>query len=100
MPFTLYAVIFVVLYLFNCIKIVNEYERLVIFRLGRLIAKHKGPGIVLVFAPIDKAVKISLRIVTLDVPPQDIITRDNVSVKVNAVIYCRVMDPVKAIIAV
>jgi len=82
----------VVFYLISCIKVLNEYERAVIFRLGRLRKKPKGPGLILVFAPIDRMVRVSLRMVTLDVPPQDIITRDNVSVKVNAVVYFRVFD--------
>ena len=90
----------IALYLFNCIKILNEYERAVIFRLGRVLDKPKGPGIVLVFWPIDRAVVVSLRLITLDVPPQDIITKDNVSAKVNAVTYFRVMDPIKATIEV
>ena len=90
----------VVLYLFNCIKILNEYERGVIFRLGRVLSKPKGPGIIFVFPPIDRMVRISMRVITLDVPPQDIITRDNVSVKVNAVVYYRVMDPLKAVIEI
>lgn len=90
----------IVFYLLNCIKILNEYERGVIFRLGRVLSKPKGPGIIFVLAPIDKMIRISLRIVTLDVPPQDIITRDNVSVKVNAVIYYRVMDPIKSVIEI
>jgi regulator of protease activity HflC (stomatin/prohibitin superfamily) len=87
-------------YVINCVKILNEYERAVIFRLGRVLGKPKGPGLIFVLWPIDRAVKISLRIITLDVPPQDIITKDNVSVKVNAVVYFRVMDPIKAIIEV
>lgn len=90
----------VVMYLLNCIRIVREYERLVVFRLGRVTEKPKGPGVVLIFWPIDQAVVISLRLITLDVPPQDIITRDNVSVKVNAVVYFRVMDPTKAMVEV
>ncbi|MEA3369638.1 MAG: slipin family protein [Candidatus Ratteibacteria bacterium] len=90
----------IVFYLLNCVKILSEYERGVIFRLGRVLSKPKGPGIIFVLVPIDRVVRISLRIVTLDVPPQDIITRDNVSVKVNAVIYYRVMDPVKAVIEI
>ena len=89
-----------VFYLFNCIKILNEYERAVIFRLGRVFPQPKGPGLILIFWPIDRAVVVSLRLVTLDVPPQDVITRDNVSVKVNAVVYFRVIDPSKAIIEV
>lgn len=89
-----------VFYFANCIKILNEYERVVIFRLGRVLSQPKGPGLIFILWPIDKAVKVSLRIVTLDVPPQDIITKDNVSVKVNAVCYFRVMDPIKAIVEV
>lgn len=89
-----------VLYVLNAIKILKEYERGVVFRLGRVLAKPKGPGLILVFPPIDKMVRVSLRIVTMDVPVQDIITKDNVSVKVNAVVYFRVMDPLKAVLAV
>jgi len=90
----------ILLYILNSIKILREYERGVIFRLGRALPRPKGPGIILVFAPIDRMVRVSLRLVTLDIPPQDVITRDNVSVKVNAVVYFRVMDPLKAIIEV
>jgi len=86
--------------LFQSVKIINEYQRAVIFRLGRVLEAPKGPGFVFVFWPIDRAVIISLRLVTLDVPPQDIITKDNVSAKVNAVAYFRVMEPVKALIEV
>ena len=85
--------IILVLYLISSIKILNEYERGVVFRLGKLLPRPKGPGLVLVFSPIDRMVRVSLRTVVLDVPPQDIITRDNVSVKVNAVVYFRVMEP-------
>ncbi|OQX87454.1 MAG: hypothetical protein B6D55_03415 [Candidatus Omnitrophica bacterium 4484_70.2] len=92
--------VFVVFYIFSCIKVVNEYERAIIFRLGRVLKEPKGPGIFFILRPIDKMVKLSLRIITLDVPPQDIITKDNVSVKVNAVIYYRIMDPVRAVIEV
>ena len=87
-------------YLMSSIKILNEYERGVIFRLGKLLPRPKGPGVILVFAPIDRMVRVGLRTIVMDVPPQDIITRDNVSVKVNAVIYFRVMDPQKAIVEV
>jgi len=90
----------IVLYLFASIKILAEYERGVIFRLGRVLSKPKGPGIILVFQPIDRMVRISLRIETLEVPAQDVITRDNVTVKVNAVIYFRVLDPNKAVLEV
>jgi regulator of protease activity HflC (stomatin/prohibitin superfamily) len=87
-------------YVFSSIKILNEYERGVIFRLGKLLPEPKGPGVALVFAPIDRMVRVSLRTIVMDVPPQDVITRDNVSVKVNAVVYFRVMDPRRAIVEV
>ena len=96
---TIVIVVLVVLFLASAIKILNEYERGVIFRLGRVI-KAKGPGLIILIPLIDKMVKVSLRLVAMDVDPQDIITRDNVSVKVNAVIYFRVIDPTKAIIEV
>ncbi len=90
----------IVLYLLNAIKVLREYERGVIFRLGRVLQKPKGPGLILVFPPIDRIVRVSLRIVVMDIPPQDVITKDNVSVKVNAVVYFRVMDPQRAILEV
>ena len=90
----------VVLYFANAIKILNEYERAVIFRLGKLYQRPKGPGVILVFPPIDRMVRVSLRTIVMDVPPQDVITKDNVSVKVNAVVYFRVMDPKRAIVEV
>lgn len=90
----------VVIYLFNCVKILKEYERGIVFRLGRVLKEPKGPGFFLIFPPIDKMERVSLRLVTLDVPPQDIITNDNVSVKVNAVVYFRVMDPKRSVIEV
>ena len=90
----------VVLYLASSIKILNEYERGVIFRLGKLYPRPKGPGVILVFAPIDRMVRVSLRTIVMDVPPQDVITKDNVSVKVNAVVYFRVMEPNRAIVEV
>jgi regulator of protease activity HflC (stomatin/prohibitin superfamily) len=92
--------VFVLIILFNWIKVLREYERGVIFRLGRVLDKPKGPGLIFVLWPIDKMVKVSLRTIVLDVPPQDVITKDNVSVKVNAVVYCRVIDPKKAVIEV
>ena len=95
--FTTIIVVIVVLYLISSVKILREYERGVIFRFGRLLSKPKGPGSILVFAPVDRMVRVSLRVDTLEVPPQDVITRDNVTVKVNAVIYFRVMDPNLAI---
>jgi regulator of protease activity HflC (stomatin/prohibitin superfamily) len=94
------AVIIVIIYLLSSIKILREYERGVIFRLGRVLRQPKGPGIALVFAPLDRIVRISLRIDTLEVPAQDVVTRDNVTVKVNAVIYFRVVDPILAVIEV
>ncbi|MFZ1947194.1 MAG: SPFH domain-containing protein, partial [bacterium] len=95
MPFIVVA--FVVLFILaNSIRVMREYERAVIFRLGRLI-KAKGPGLILLVPIIDRPVKVSLRMLVMDVPPQDVITKDNVSVKVNAVVYFRVMDPSKAI---
>jgi regulator of protease activity HflC (stomatin/prohibitin superfamily) len=90
----------IILLFLSWIKILREYERGVIFRLGKLLPEAKGPGLILVFAPIDRMEKVSLRTIAMDVPPQDIITRDNVSVKVNAVIYFRVLHPVKAIVEV
>ena len=90
----------IALYLLNAIKILKEYERGVIFRLGRVLSKPKGPGLTFVFPPIDRMVRVSLRIVVMDIPPQDIITKDNVSVKVNAVVYFRVMEPQKAVLEV
>ena len=96
----LILLVVVVLYLINSIKILAEYERGVIFRLGKLLPRPKGPGLILVFAPIDRIIRVGLRTVVLDVPPQDVITRDNVSVKVNAVVYFRVMDPRRAIVEV
>ena len=98
-PALIVAVV-IVLYVLSAIQILNEYERGVIFRLGKLLPQTKGPGVVLVFRPIDRIVRMSLRTVVLDVPPQDIISRDNVSVKVNAVVYFRVIEPKKAVIEV
>jgi regulator of protease activity HflC (stomatin/prohibitin superfamily) len=94
------VILVVVGYVVLSVRVVTEYERLVVFRLGRLVGKPKGPGITLVWLIIDKAVRVSLRTVVLDVPPQDIITRDNVSVKVNAVVYFRVLDPLRAVVEV
>jgi len=94
------AIVFGVFLFFKWINILNEYERGVIFRLGRVLKEPKGPGLVIVLWPIDRMVKISLRTVVHDIPPQDVITRDNVSVKVNAVVYFRVMSPVKAVVEV
>jgi len=98
-PLLIFLVL-LVLYAISAIQILNEYERAVVFRLGKLLPQPKGPGVVLVFRPIDRFVRMSLRTVVLDVPPQDIITRDNVSVKVNAVVYFRVLDPSRAVVEV
>jgi len=92
-------ILLLLIFLFMAIKVLNEYERAVIFRLGRII-EHKGPGLIILIPVIDRMVRVSLRTVAMDVPSQDVITRDNVSVKVNAVIYFRVMDPTKAVIEV
>ncbi|MCD6306800.1 MAG: slipin family protein [Deltaproteobacteria bacterium] len=97
--FYILAIVLIVLFLASAIKILKEYERGVIFRLGRVI-KTKGPGLIILIPVIDKMVKVSLRLVAMDVPAQDVITRDNVSVKVNAVVYFRVMDPTNATIEV
>ncbi len=94
------ALAVIVVVVFKWINVLNEYERAVVFRLGRLVERPKGPGLILVFWPLDRIVRISLRTVVLDVPPQDVITRDNVSVKVNAVVYFRVVDPAKAVVMV
>jgi regulator of protease activity HflC (stomatin/prohibitin superfamily) len=96
----LFVALVVVFWLVSSIKILNEYERAVVFRLGRLLAAAKGPGMAFIFFPIDRMVRVSLRTVVHDVPAQDVITRDNVSVKVNAVVYYRVMDPCRAIVEV
>jgi len=93
-------IIVIVIYLLSSIKILREYERGVIFRLGRLLPRPKGPGVILVFAPIDRIVRISLRVDTLEVPAQDVVTRDNVTLKVNAVVYFRVIDPRLAVVEV
>ena len=94
------VIIVVVFYLFSSIKILRQYEKGVIFRLGKLLEKPKGPGLILVFWPLDQMEKVDLRLVTMDVPPQDVITRDNVSVKVNAIVYFRVVDSSKAVVTV
>ena len=97
------AIIFLLIvgfYVISSVKILNEYERGVIFRLGKLLQQTKGPGVILVFAPIDRIVRVSLRTIVMDVPPQDVITKDNVSVKVNAVVYFRVTNPQRAIVEV
>lgn len=100
LTFPVIIIALIVLYLLSAIKILREYERGVIFRLGRVLSKPKGPGLFFVFPPIDRMVRVSLRIVVMDIPPQDVITKDNVSVKVNAVLYFRVIDPQKAVLEV
>src|SRR5581483_7987221 len=99
-PMLLIFTAIILIWLFNCIKILREYERAVIFRLGRVLPQPSGPGFIWVFAPFEKMVRVSLRIDTLEVPSQDVVTSDNVTVKVNAVIYFRVVDPKLAIIEV
>ena len=100
--FTLLLVVLVIflIWIFNSLNVLREYERGVIFRIGRLISEPKGPGLIWVFWPIDRIVRVSLRTITLDVPTQDVITQDNVTVKVNAVVYFRVVDPSRAIVEV
>jgi len=102
MPFGFLAVVVVLalIVFFRWINVLNEYERAVVFRLGRMLSPPKGPGVVFILWPIDRIVRIPLRTVVLDVPPQDVITRDNVSVKVNAVVYFRVIDPNRAVVEV
>ncbi|MEA2626157.1 MAG: hypothetical protein QOD06_2202 [Candidatus Binatota bacterium] len=94
-----WIVVVALVFLWMSVNVVNEYQRVVVFRLGRLVGS-RGPGLVIIVPVIERAVRMDLRIVTLDVPPQDVITRDNVSVKVNAVVYFRVLDPNKALVAV
>jgi regulator of protease activity HflC (stomatin/prohibitin superfamily) len=94
-----WLVVLALIFLWMSVNVVNEYQRVVVFRLGRLVAS-RGPGLVLIIPVIERAVRMDLRVITLDVPPQDVITRDNVSVKVNAVVYFRVMDPNKALVNV
>ena len=100
MPIYLFPLIIIVFIIATSIKILNEYERGVIFRLGRVLDRAKGPGLIILIPIVDKMVRVSLRTVVHDVPPQDVITKDNISIKVNAVVYFRVVDPMKAIIDV
>src|SRR3954468_19731676 len=93
------AILIIVVLLFSGLKIIREYERIVVFRLGRLVGS-RGPGIVYVIPGIEKALRIDMRTITMDVPTQDVITKDNVSVKVNAVLYFRVVDPNRAVVEV
>src|SRR2546422_1010607 len=100
MDLALVAIAVVVIYLVSSMKILAEYERGVIFRLGRVLPQPKGPGVILVFKPIDRMVRLSLRVEAMEVPSQDVVTRDNVTVKVNAVIYFRIVEPTRAVIEV
>ena len=100
MSFALVVVVIFVIWLLNCIKILNEWERGVILRLGKMQPGAKGPGLIFIFWPIDRMIRVQMRIVTMDVPPQAIITRDNVTVKVNAVTYFKVVDPNRAIVSI
>jgi regulator of protease activity HflC (stomatin/prohibitin superfamily) len=99
-PVGIIFILIVGIWLLSSIKILREYERGVIFRLGRVLPEPKGPGLIFVFAPFDRMVRVSLRVDTLEVPPQDVVTRDNVTVKVNAVVYFRVLQPTPAVIEV
>src|SRR5438105_14011330 len=99
-PLVAIAVVIFVIWLANSINGLRDYERGVVFRVGRLLPEPKGPGLVWVLWPIDRIVRISLRTITMDVPTQDVITSDNVSVKVNAVVYFRVVDPIRAVVEV
>ena len=99
-PVLLVALFIFLFWFFKCLNVLREYERAVVFRLGHVLSKDKGPGVIAIFWPIDKMVRVSLRTVTWDVPPQDVITRDNVSLKVNAVVYFRVVNATQAIIDV
>jgi regulator of protease activity HflC (stomatin/prohibitin superfamily) len=100
MDLSVISILVIALYLFSSIKILAEYERGIIFRLGRVLDKPKGPGVILVFRPIDRLVRMSLRVEAMEVPGQDVVTRDNVTVKVNAVVYFRIVEPTKAVIEV
>src|SRR3954466_3923526 len=99
-PLTPIALLILAIYFLSAIKILAEYERGVIFRLGRVLGQPKGPGVIFVFAPIDRIARMSLRVEAMEVPSQDVVTRDNVTVKVNAVLYFRIVDPIKAVIEV
>jgi regulator of protease activity HflC (stomatin/prohibitin superfamily) len=98
--FILFLLFLFVIWILRCLNVMREYERAVVFRLGRVLKKEKGPGLVLILWPIDKIARVSLRVVTWEIPPQDVITRDNVSLKVNAVVYFRVIDAVKSVVEV
>jgi regulator of protease activity HflC (stomatin/prohibitin superfamily) len=92
--------VIIAIYLLSSIKILAEYERGVVFRLGRVLPNPKGPGVILIFRPIDRLVRLSLRVEAMEVPAQDVVTRDNVTLKVNAVVYFRIVDPTKAVIEI
>src|SRR3954471_19408808 len=94
------VVILVVLFLFSAIKVAREYERGIVFRLGRLMAEPKGPGLFLLIPVVDRMVKVDLRTITLNIPPQEVITKDNVPVRVNAVAYFRIVEPKDAIVQI
>ena len=100
MMFVLFLIFLFLIWIIRCLNIMREYERAVVFRLGRVLKKEKGPGLVLILWPIDKIARVSLRVVTWEIPPQDVITRDNVSLKVNAVVYFRVVDAIKSVVEV
>jgi regulator of protease activity HflC (stomatin/prohibitin superfamily) len=100
MDLSLIPIVVIIVYVLSSIKILAEYERGVIFRLGRVLGAPKGPGVIFVFSPIDRMVRLSLRTEAMEVPSQDVVTRDNVTVKVNAVIYFRIVDPTKAVLDV
>jgi len=100
MSFALVVAVIFIVWVLNCLKILNEWERGVVLRLGRMLPTPKGRGLIWIWWPIDRLMRVSLRIVTMDVPPQDIITRDNVTVRVNAVTYFKVMDPNRAIVSI
>jgi regulator of protease activity HflC (stomatin/prohibitin superfamily) len=100
MMFILFLIFIFLIWILRCLNIMREYERAVVFRLGRVLKKEKGPGLVLILWPIDKIARVSLRVVTWEIPPQDVITRDNVSLKVNAVVYFRVVDAIKSVVEV
>jgi len=102
-PFNLllyFLIFFVAIWLLRCLNIMREYERAVVFRLGRVLKRAKGPGVVMILWPIDKITKVSLRVATWEIPPQDVITRDNVSLQVNAVVYFRVVDAIRSVVEV
>jgi regulator of protease activity HflC (stomatin/prohibitin superfamily) len=100
LPVTFFLIFVLLIWIVRCLNILREYERAVVFRLGRVLQKAKGPGLVLILWPIDKIIKVTLRVITWEVPPQDIITRDNVSLKVNAVLYFRVIDATRSVLEV